>query len=145
MSGLRHFAQTYSIAGTAVLVGTVNGGVYRAEMSPNLGALTSLSTSVQHQSTNEWIATISSPNPFTDYADIRYTLAHGEILIGAKVYDMLGRDVAQLSTPTANDETNSQSLRWNGRSASNVSVATGVYSCVITTNRGSTVVRLAKQ
>ncbi len=73
---------------------------------------------------SNWLAQ-NAPNPFNPATTIRFSVAHEGAHVSLRVYDVAGKLVRELvngTTPAGEHE-----ARWDGRNASGVPVASGVY------------------
>ena len=71
----------------------------------------------------------NSPNPFTDFTDIRYSLpASGYVTI--RIYDLLGKQIKELAN--GHHEARNYSVRWYGETESGMPAPSGVYLCRMT-------------
>lgn len=69
------------------------------------------------------------PNPFNPSTEIRYSLPTGQHSVVLRIYDALGRQVSELVNQI--QEMGQYQITWNGKNASGLPVASGVYFCVL--------------
>ena len=64
------------------------------------------------------------PNPFNPVTNLRYDL-QPQALVTLKIYDLMGREVAQLVNTT--QESGYKSIQWNATNSFGKPVSAGVY------------------
>ena len=68
----------------------------------------------------------NTPNPFTDYTDIRYSLPV-PANVNIKIYNLLGKEMTTLAN--GHHDAQNHSVRWYGETASGQPAPSGVYLC----------------
>ncbi|MFO7841780.1 MAG: tandem-95 repeat protein [Fidelibacterota bacterium] len=68
----------------------------------------------------------NSPNPFTEFTDIRYSLPVG-CHVTIRIYDLLGKEIKELAN--GYHEASNHSVRWYGENESGMPAPSGVYLC----------------
>ena len=68
----------------------------------------------------------NTPNPFTEYTDIRYSLPVAAN-VSIKIYNLLGKEIKTLAN--GHHDAQNHSVRWWGETASGQPAPSGVYLC----------------
>ncbi|MDZ7796810.1 MAG: tandem-95 repeat protein [Candidatus Marinimicrobia bacterium] len=68
----------------------------------------------------------NSPNPFTEYTNIRYSLP-ASCHVTIRIYDLLGKEIKELAN--GYHEASNHSVRWYGENESGMPAPSGVYLC----------------
>ena len=68
----------------------------------------------------------NTPNPFTEYTDIRYSLPVAAT-VSIKIYNLLGKELKTLAN--GNHDAQNYSVRWWGETESGMPAPSGVYLC----------------